>query len=66
MSKENMFPKMPVPEEIQKALTLIWEYSDDACQSSWTKEELKKQGYDCSGEYGIFIRFVLPKIISGG
>lgn len=61
MTKENMFTNLRVPAEIQKALNLLWGYADDSCLSTWSKEELNKEGYACKGEYGIFVRFILPK-----
>ena len=50
-----------LPKEIQQALQLLWEYSDDACLSERTKCECEEEGFDCQGETAHFITFVISR-----
>ena len=55
-------PKMikGLPKEVREALKVLWDYSDDACFSGGTIEELDEEGYECSGELGgYYITFVI-------
>jgi hypothetical protein len=50
-----------LPKEINDAIDLLWEYSDDACLSGCTKAECEDEGYDCRGDSAHFITFVIHK-----
>lgn len=50
-----------LPEEINEAITTLWNYSDDACISGRTKAECGKEGYECKGETAYYITFVIPR-----
>ena len=45
--------------EIQAALTLLWEYADDALISGRTKEECELAGFECKGEMAHYVVFIL-------
>jgi hypothetical protein len=48
-----------LPKNIQQALTLLWEYSDDACLSGRTKAELEEEGYECNSDSAHYMTFVI-------
>jgi hypothetical protein len=41
-----------LPDEINAAINLLWEYADDACLSGRTKKECINEGYDCKSKSG--------------
>jgi hypothetical protein len=41
-----------LPDEINAAIKLLWEYSDDACLSGRTRDECIEEGFDCTSENG--------------
>lgn len=41
-----------LPKDINAAISLIWEYADDACLTWNTKEECELEGYDCKSNAG--------------
>ena len=47
-----------LPDDIQGALNLLWDYADDACASMRTKAECEEEGYDCEADSGYYITFV--------
>jgi len=50
---------MNLPDEVNKALTLLWNYADDGCFSSRTKQECDDEGYKCIAESAYYITFVI-------
>jgi len=50
-----------LPKEIQEALQLLWDYSDDACLSGRTQEECEEEGFDCQGESAHYVTFVISR-----
>ena len=55
-----------LPDDIQGALNLLWDYADDACASMRTKAECEEEGYDCDAEHGYYITFVISRTIEVG
>ena len=52
-----------LPPEIQTALNLLWDYSDDACAGMRSKAECEEEGYDCEADSGYYITFVISRTI---
>lgn len=50
-----------LPKEVNEALEVLWQYSDDACASGRTKQEAEEEGYECSTGTCHYITFVLPR-----
>lgn len=50
-----------LPDDINAALDLLWDYADDACASGRTKEECCEVGYDCDAENAHYITFVISR-----
>ena len=48
------------PSEVKHAINVLWNYSHDAYESSRTKKELSKEGYECQGKKAMMHVFILP------
>jgi hypothetical protein len=48
-----------LPNEVNEALTLLWNYADDGCFSSRTKQECDDEGYECIADSAYYITFVI-------
>ncbi len=52
-----------LPDEINAALDLLWNYADDASAQNINKDDLKADGYECKEKSAHQVIFILSRKI---